>query len=151
MRTPFKPRMSQAVGVTLNELLIAASLVGILAGLAYPTMGKVLERGYWNEGREILGTIYAAERAYFFRTQRYFGILRPCDDDPPNRACYTRWRQIDMDDPSRDDIPVQFFVTVDNSAIPPTFQVTAIRVELPLRRMWLDQDRQFNDGTWPRP
>ena len=51
-------------GFTLIEVLIAMSIVGILAAIAIPLYGNTLEQSRGNEAKAILSTIYTAEKIY---------------------------------------------------------------------------------------
>ena len=59
-----RPRAPLTAGMTLTEVLIAVSIVAILASLALPQYRKKLEVNYRQQAQDLLTTIYYGERAF---------------------------------------------------------------------------------------
>ena len=54
---------SQA-GFTLLELLVVITIIGILAAVAVPGLGKTIERTRVRDAQAILASVYSAEQVY---------------------------------------------------------------------------------------
>ncbi|MHC4645458.1 MAG: type IV pilin protein [Planctomycetota bacterium] len=57
-------RKKIAGGLTLIELMMALSIVAILASVAIPTLRGRVDAAKWSEGRAMMGSIATAIRAY---------------------------------------------------------------------------------------
>ncbi len=133
-------------GFTLMELLIVVILLGVLAGIAVPTMQKATEQGFKREALDVLLTIYSAERAYLVKEDAYHGPLDPCGG---GLICMAEWRTIGMDDPNAlQASPVTFSVDVVNVPPPPTFSATADRGSG--KTLTIDENRVITDA-WSIP
>lgn len=136
----------QHAGFTLNELLIAVVIVGILAGVALPQYRKTVERSYWRAAQDILETLYAGEQVYQAANDVYADPADPVACPPPEN-----WRCIYMDNPNiASRIPVTFSLAMNNAVVPPTFTATATRNGGPCDGLiqTVDQARTFG-GDWP--
>ena len=128
---------------TLLELLFTTIIVGAMAAAAIPTYTKAIERTYWQNGQDILYTIYNGERTYYFENDVYKSLT--------TASSMAEWRQIYMDNPNFG--PVSYSVTVAGTGPGATFTATATRTSSGTS-MTINQDRTFNaSGTdnWPRP
>lgn len=103
-------------GFNLLEMMITLVIMGILATVALPGLGKAKERSYWQQAEQTLLAIYAGERAYFLLNDTYHGPLGPGDS-------MTAWRVINVDNPNLASIPVTYTV----SAAGNSFTATAAR------------------------
>lgn len=56
--------MKNRTGFTLIELMVVIFIVGILAAIAIPIMRGRIDSAKWSEGRDALGTIRSAARAF---------------------------------------------------------------------------------------
>ena len=83
-------------GFTLIEVLIAVTIVAILASVAVPNYTRAVERAYYRQARDMMLTVYAGEQVYFATNDVYYS---PGD-----------WNQIFMDDPNIASVPVSFGV-----------------------------------------
>ena len=96
--------MMRRSGFTLIEVLIAVTIVGILAGLAIANYGPVAGRARWDAARQVLVKIYQGQRTF-------------CASEPPagssganfvgdilatcfTAACIAQWRALNMDNPN---------------------------------------------------
>ena len=130
-------------GFTLAEVVTTVLIIGILAGIAVPNFSRVIERSYRREALDILHTIYAGEKVYFVKKDRYLTIASAAD-----------WNQIFMDDPHVASIPVTFTVAADAT----TFTATAKRNPVGSgKTMTIDQNRKICGGpsddscsSWPK-
>ena len=77
-------------GMTLMELLIVVSLIGITMAFAIPSYQRMRERRYYGEAQNILHAIYSGERAYFFQKGDYLDSPADAND----------WKAIRMEDPN---------------------------------------------------
>ena len=104
------------MGFTLMELLVTASIVGILAAVALPNYQRVMERGYWRSAQDMLRVIHAGEQTFQMANNQYV--------DPSSAA--QGWRTIFMDNPNVavTTLPMTFTVVPDNS-VPTNLRFTA--------------------------
>lgn len=134
-------RMRGRYGFTLTEVMMTAVIVGILASMAVPTYIKSMNRGYWQSAQDILLTIYAGERNFFFNNNAYL-LLTPAS---PN----SEWRKIKMDNPNLGSVPIQFSVDAARGG-DAGFTATATRGSG--RTMTIDGNREWchsGDPTIP--
>ena len=97
-----QPRANKAF--TLNEVMMTVIIVGILASIAIPSYRKTIERGYHRTAQDLLMAIYNGERAYYFTNDNIYY------QNPLNRTSGLAWRNIYVDNPNIDSIPVDFTV-----------------------------------------
>ena len=105
------------IGMTLMELLVAVSIVGIMASFAVPQYRRTIERSYWQSAQDLLYTIRAGEEVYW---------------NQPGNATYINlttaapnWGDIYMDNPNvGNPVPATFWVTGANGT---NFLATARR------------------------
>lgn len=135
-------------GFTLMELLIVVVLVGILAAVGYPAMTKAMERAYWRAAQDVLKTIYAGERTYFFANNAYYNV-------DESVAGMTEWRKIYTDDPNLGSIPVKYCVT---AAAATTFTAWACRSSTACsagcgaeKGISVNEVRTIDTSDWPMP
>ena len=107
------------MGFTLMELLVTASIVGILAAVALPNYQRVMERGYWRSAQDMLRVIHAGEQTFQMANNQYV--------DPSSAA--QGWRTIFMDNPNlaAPTLPMTYTVVPNNTVTPPRFTATATR------------------------
>ncbi|MBI2104201.1 MAG: prepilin-type N-terminal cleavage/methylation domain-containing protein [Candidatus Omnitrophica bacterium] len=124
----------QKRGFTLLEVLVAVSIVAIIASVAIPQYTKAVQRSYWRTARDILQTIYSGEQVYETDTKTYV--------DPAGCA----WRCIYMDDPNSGTIPVTYSV---GGVSKTTFTATATYTTTG-KTQTVDENRNWG-GTWVMP
>mgnify|MGYP001618548396 CR=1 FL=1 len=126
-------------GFTLVELLIVVVVVGILVGVAWPALQRVTEEGHRREAQDVLLSVYAGERSFFFQNNAYL-TLSPFDGN---------WQKIGIDDPNASGVAPVTFKVVGGAA---TFTATATRNGGPCNgdTKTIDQDRNVA-GTWVVP
>ncbi len=144
-------RSWRSAGMTLMELLVVVTIIGIFSSLALLSYGRVMDRRVWTHTRETLLTIYAGERAYYAATGVYLALV--CDTVTCDPAA---WQTIHTDVPRMSSIPVTYQVTV--TPLPtPTFVATATHDDG--RWMTIDDRKalcadpaiDFCGGGWLRP
>ena len=131
-------------GVSLAELMMAVTIVAILASMALPQYRRTVERGYWNASQDILRTIYAGQQVFFSFNGQFL--------DAP--ASLADWRRIYMDDPNiSSPMPVTFSVSASGAGGSAIFTATAERNcgSPPCPFMEINDANTLNVGSWPRP
>ena len=125
-------------GFTLAEVLIAVSVVAILAAVALPQYQKTIERGYWRGAQDVLQAVYSGEQVYWTANNKYY--------DP---AAKGDWITIYMDNPNLgSNMPVTFSVT-SADGFKNQFLWTATRDAK--RSMTIDQTKTLNTNNWQQP
>jgi type IV pilus assembly protein PilE len=109
------------LGLTLIEVLVTLSIIGILAAVAYPTYLAQLRQGNRSEAQQFLLDLATREQQYLMDARSY-GSLTQLNVTVP--AHLSRYYAVT--------------VVVDNAARPPTFTLTATPVSGTL---------QATDGT----
>lgn len=139
--------MGRRRGMTLMELLITVTIVGILASMALPSFDRAVDRGHWRDAQDVLRTVYAGEQVYF-TTNDVFRAL-------PAGSTLAEWREIYMDDPNTGVIPAAFTVATTIGP-PPTFTAKAQHADG--RCMTMDENNLFDFAppiagcaAWPMP
>jgi prepilin-type N-terminal cleavage/methylation domain-containing protein len=66
------------LGITLLELMIVVTIIGILAAIAIPVFTGYVKRSRLTEARANIQGIFEAEQVYFSRFQRYTTNLAIC-------------------------------------------------------------------------
>lgn len=109
-------------GFTLIELMITLVVIGILAGIAYPSYEGYMRRSHRSEAAQLLAGIANREAQYLLDSRMYTNVIGAtglnvnterwtCTPTAAPTTCST----------GRYDVSV----TVDNAATPPTFLATA--------------------------
>ena len=120
-------------GFTLTEVLVTVSIIGILAAIAIPNYSRAVERSYWRQAQDLLLTIYAGERSYYFVNNKYCDVTSgPCT-----------WNDIYVENPSLPSIPVTFTANCFpgcSGPPPPGFLAVATRIGGPCNGSTLQID-----------
>ena len=66
-------------GFSLLEVMIVVVIIGILATLAYPSLGGYLQRSKQTEAKVSLSAVYTAQKIYFATNQAYADSLGKLD------------------------------------------------------------------------
>lgn len=146
-------------GFTITEILIAVTLVGIVAGASVGYYATAVQRSRWDAARDVLLTIYTAEQAYFSLdadpdlTDKRFVPGGPGQSNQGVRFwipggtrqlgncavltgfaftnCVDAWRQFRVDDPNASGTTVVYQVVATIGA-PATFTAVAKLVPIPV-------------------
>lgn len=80
-------RKSQA-GFSLVELMVVVAIIGILASLAIPSVGKYMAKARQSEAKSQLASLYTAEKAFFAEYTAYHGMFGPVGYSPEGKIRY---------------------------------------------------------------
>ena len=117
-------------------------VVAVLAGLAWPVLGRTLEQGYLRQAQDVLQAIYSGERQYYFESESPNKEYLAIDLAAPD----AEWERIGMDNPNAiEETSVDFEVLAGGLA----FTAVATRVGgiCDGRVLLVNQDREWF-GTW---
>lgn len=112
--------MPKARGFTLIELMIVVAVIGILAGIAYPSYNNYAMRGRRSDAQQLMSEIGLKQGQYILDARAYtatpgsggLNILRDgwtCGASPAT-TCTNNYYSIG--------------IAVDNTATPPTYTIT---------------------------
>ena len=73
-------------GFTLIELLIVVVIIGILAAVALPQLGKARERGFYAALKSDLKSVQIAQEMYYYKHFRYTDDLEELGFTPSARV-----------------------------------------------------------------
>lgn len=135
-------------GFTLTEVLIAVTLVGILASASVANYVTAVQRTRWDTARQILLQIYDGENQFFAANNAFVGPIT-CATLQDGGVGVVSWRRsLNMDHPCPPGVvnPVTYAVALIAG---PGFTVTATNVAAATTQT-IDQNRTFG-GTWVRP
>lgn len=97
--------MQGRLGFTITEVLVAVTIVGILASVAIGNYGTAVSRARWDTARATLNKIYQGERMYCSRAlndggsegEQYLVLgAAPC----ATAACRAGWRALGLENPN---------------------------------------------------
>ncbi len=119
----------RSAGFTLVELLIVVAIIGILGAIAFPQYQKYAMRGRRSGAETLVMAIASKEQQYILDARAYTATIgsgglniTSHDDFSCAATCANNYYTVS--------------VTVDNSATPPTFSISAV-----------PQGAQTSDGT----
>jgi len=125
--------MRRARGFTLIELMVTVAIVGILAGIAYPSYESYMRRSKRSEAQQLLAAIANREAQYLLDSRMYTNVIGATGLN----ANTERWTCTPTGAPTTcTNGAYNLTVAVDNAATPPTFTATATAIA-----------RQVQDGN----
>lgn len=80
-------RNNQA-GFSLVELMVVVAIIGILASLAIPSIGKYMAKARQSEAKTQLSSLYTAEKAFYAEYTAYHGQFGPVGYSPEGKLRY---------------------------------------------------------------
>jgi len=80
-------RKNQA-GFSLVELMVVVAIIGILASLAIPSIGKYMAKARQSEAKTQLSSLYTAEKAFFAEYSAYHSQFGPLGYSPEGKLRY---------------------------------------------------------------
>ena len=107
--------MSRARGFTLIELMIAIAIIGVLVRLAIPTYQNYIVRTNRTEATQFLIDLANRQQQYLMDARKYASTLAELNVTAPTE--YSKY-YVATD--------ASIFTTVNNSATPPTFTLSAV-------------------------
>lgn len=114
-------RQPSRAGFTLIELMIVVAVIGILAGIAYPSYQNYVIRAQRSAAQQLMLNITSREEQFLLDSRQYTGTLAGAifTTDPEGWTCTaatcTNGRY-------------NVTVAADNAAAPPTFIITATAI-----------------------
>lgn len=130
-------------GFTLTEVLVAVTIVAILASASIVYYGRTVARSRWDAARSVLAQIYDAEQAFFVLNDTY--LATSCANPGDNLAA---WRNMNLDCPCAGN-GITYGITIAGSGATATFTATATTTA---GTQTVTQARTFaNSAGWPRP
>lgn len=83
-----RTKNSQA-GFSLVELMVVVAIIGILASLAIPSVGKYMAKARQSEAKTQLASLYTAEKAFFAEYTAYHSMFGAVGYSPEGNIRYT--------------------------------------------------------------
>jgi type IV pilus assembly protein PilA len=75
-------------GFSLVELMVVVAIIGILASLAIPSVGKYMAKARQSEAKTQLSSLYTAEKAFYAEYTAYHGMFGAVGYSPEGRLRY---------------------------------------------------------------
>lgn len=118
--------MKKQSGMTLIELMVVVAIVAILASIAYPSYQNHLKKSRRSQAHTLMLDTVNREEQYILDKRQYSNSFSDlgvtADDYTCGSTCTSTWYNV--------------AITVDNSATPPSYTITAT-----------PQGTQVDDGT----
>lgn len=107
-------------GFTLIELMITVAIIGILAAVAYPSYKTYIVRANRSAAQQFMSDVASREQQVLLDSRGYVAVTAVANF--PNAPASGG---LNLAVPSTTTGQYTFAVTVDNTASPPTFTITA--------------------------
>lgn len=75
-------------GFSLVELMVVVAIIGILASLAIPSVGKYMAKARQSEAKTQLASLYTAEKAFFAEYSAYHSMFGAIGYSPEGKLRY---------------------------------------------------------------
>ncbi|NUN04827.1 MAG: prepilin-type N-terminal cleavage/methylation domain-containing protein [Bdellovibrio sp.] len=83
----FSSRNSQR-GFSLVELMVVVAIIGILATIAIPSVGKYMAKARQSEAKTMLSSLYTSEKAFFAEYNAYHSKFQAIGYSPEGQLRY---------------------------------------------------------------
>jgi type IV pilus assembly protein PilA len=80
--------MKSQAGFSLVELMVVVAIIGILASLAIPSVGKYMAKARQSEAKTQLSSLYTAEKAFFAEYTAYHSMFGAVGYSPEGKLRY---------------------------------------------------------------
>lgn len=125
-------RHSGSVGFTLIELMIAVTIIGVLAAIAVPSYSSYMARARRADAQTLLMDVYNKQKQYLLDARAYTNIVGPAGlalskDGWDCTTVATKCSNVNYE---------LTISALDNAAAPPTYEATAVA-----------RGSQLNDGN----
>lgn len=80
--------LKNQAGFSLVELMVVVAIIGILASLAIPSIGKYMAKARQSEAKTQLASLYTAEKAFFAEYTAYHSMFGAVGYSPEGRLRY---------------------------------------------------------------
>lgn len=116
----------RAAGFSLIELMVVVAVIGILAGIGFPSYKSYLQRSNRSSAEQLIMEIVSKQSQYILDARQYTDIIGSGGLNIASRDSWTCTTTATQ--PQCSNSYYQMAVTVDNTATPPTFSILATAI-----------------------
>lgn len=113
-------------GFTLIELMVVVAVIGILAGVAFPSYQQYVRKGNRSSAQQLMLEIASKQTQYILDAREYASIMGRGGLNIGSRDGWTCTTTATA--PQCSNTKYTLAVTVDNTATPPSFAMTATAI-----------------------
>ncbi|MGZ3747586.1 MAG: type IV pilin protein [Pseudobdellovibrionaceae bacterium] len=84
----YRSSTKNQAGFSLVELMVVVAIIGILASLAIPSVGKYMAKARQSEAKTQLASVYTAEKAFFAEYSAYHSAFGAIGYSPEGKLRY---------------------------------------------------------------
>lgn len=121
-----KTNTNRHAGFTLIELMVVVAVIGILAGVAFPSYQQYVRKGNRSSAQQLMLEIASKQTQYILDAREYTAIMGTGGLNIGSRDGWTCTATATQ--PQCSNTKYTLAVTVDNTATPPTFSMTATAI-----------------------